>query len=66
MQEIRLLLVDDNSDVRKSTAEYLSKQEGIKCVREADNGLSALSILAEEPIDVVVTDIIMPHMAGIR
>lgn len=64
MQETRLLLVDDNADLRKSTAEYLSKQEGIKCVREAENGLAALSVLAQEPIDVVVTDIIMPHMDG--
>lgn len=64
MQGIRLLLVDDNLELRSSMAEYLAHQDGFASIRQAGNGVDALSILASEPIDVLVTDIIMPHMDG--
>jgi two-component system response regulator (stage 0 sporulation protein A) len=44
--------------------EFLQKQEGIASVREAGNGLEALNHLANEPVDVMITDLIMPVMDG--
>ncbi len=66
MPEIRTLLVDDNTELRATMYDYLSQQEGFAAPRQASNGADALSILAGEPIDVLVTDIIMPHMDGYR
>ena len=64
LQEIRLLVVDDNAELRNAMVDYLSRQDGITTLRQAANGVDALAILASEPIDVLVTDIIMPHMDG--
>lgn len=64
MQEIRLLVVDDHAELRRMMVEFLQIQEGIASVRDVSNGLEAMSILASEPIDVMVTDLIMPVMDG--
>lgn len=64
MQEIRLLVVDDHAELRRMMVEFLQIQEGIASVRDVSNGLEAMNILASEPIDVMVTDLIMPVMDG--
>ncbi len=64
MQDVRLLVADDHSELRRVMVEFLQRQEGIASVREAENGVEALNILASEPIDVVVMDLIMPMMDG--
>ncbi len=64
MQEARLLVVDNHAELRHVMVEYLQRQEGIASVREADNGVDALGILGNEPVDVMVTDLIMPMMDG--
>ena len=64
MLQIRLLVVDSHEELRKAMVEYLQRQEGIVSVREAGNGVEALRILAGEPVDVMVTDLIMPMMDG--
>ena len=64
MQDIRLLVVDDHPDLRKMMVSTLQKQDGIGEISEADNGVTALRIIAENRIDVLITDIVMPHMDG--
>ena len=56
--------MDDEDNIRK-LARRLIRQEGYAFF-EASNGFDALNILKEEAIDVVVTDIAMPKMDGIR
>ena len=64
MQDIRLLIVDDHSELRKLMAASLQKQDGIGEIIEADNGVEALRIIAENRVDVLITDLVMPHMDG--
>ncbi|MDD3411227.1 MAG: sporulation transcription factor Spo0A, partial [Eubacteriales bacterium] len=64
MEDIRLLVVDDHRDVRALIKEFMQKQEGIGAVLEAENGAAALEIVTREPIDVMITDIVMPQMDG--
>lgn len=64
MDEIRVLLVDDNAEMRRSLHEQLSKQEGLRVVGECANGLEALEALGKGDADVMVLDIIMPQMDG--
>ncbi|MEP6885379.1 MAG: response regulator [Gammaproteobacteria bacterium] len=60
----KILIVDDELDVRDS----------IKCVLElagyevltADNATDALALLGRTPMDLVITDIIMPKMNGVQ
>ncbi len=59
----RVLLVDDNDDVRETSADML--EELGYCVLQATNGFEALEKLAEFPdLEVMVTDIRMPGMSG--
>lgn len=58
-----ILLVEDEAAVRRATAEFLRLQ-GYNVV-EARDGLDALSSAQElNPIDLVVTDVVMPRMSG--
>lgn len=57
----RVLIVDDNADVRAYLRRLLAADYQ---VQTAANGVAALSILAREPVDLVVTDVMMPAMDG--
>lgn len=57
----RILLVDDEPDLVESLAMAL---EGQFEVRTAHNGQEALAVLAREPIDAIVLDLMMPVMDG--
>lgn len=58
-----VLLVDDNDDVRETSADML-EELGYR-VLQATNGFEALEKLAEFPdLEVMVTDIRMPGMSG--
>ena len=61
-----VLLVEDEESVRIMAARVL-RQRGYT-VLEADSGASALALLGSRdgPVDVLVTDIIMPEMSGLE
>jgi CheY-like chemotaxis protein/signal transduction histidine kinase len=61
---MRLLVVDDSTANRKLLRARL-ENEG-HSVREAANGREALQMLDREPIDGIVSDILMPLMDGFR
>ncbi len=63
---LRILLVDDNVDVRAVTGEILN--EGGHQVVSAGGGAEALAILERDPdaFDVVVTDYAMPLVSGLE
>ncbi len=58
----RILLVDDDPAVRESTATLL-RVSG-HAVIEAPGGAAGLARLAEQPIDVLITDLGMPDLTG--
>ena len=64
METMRLLLVDDEENFRRTIAKRLKKR-GITS-EQAGTGAECLSILQEKPIDVVVLDVKMPGMNGIE
>jgi CheY-like chemotaxis protein len=58
----RILLVEDNDLIRMTTSDMLDE---LGCsVLEAGSAERALTILADEQIDVVVTDLGLPGMSG--
>jgi two-component system chemotaxis response regulator CheY len=57
------LVVDDCAVTRKLVALYLRKA-GFGSV-QAENGLEALEKLAQESVDLVITDLNMPRMDGL-
>ena len=64
MEDIKVLLVDDNTELRHSLRITLAAQEGIAVVGECSNGQEALDFLSRAQADVVLLDIIMPQMDG--
>jgi PAS domain S-box-containing protein len=59
---LRVLLVDDNDLVRRSTAEMLDALN--LTVVEADSGTNGLAALEEGDFDLVLSDYLMPGMTG--
>jgi PAS domain S-box-containing protein len=60
----RVLVVDDEPSIRETLAEFLA--DAGYAVASAETVADARRLLAEEPYDVVVTDIILPHASGIQ
>jgi signal transduction histidine kinase/ligand-binding sensor domain-containing protein/DNA-binding NarL/FixJ family response regulator len=58
-----ILLVEDNNEVRMYVKQRL---EPYFDVLEADNGVKALEIIEETLPDMVISDIMMPQMDGLR
>ncbi|MBI3622075.1 MAG: response regulator [Nitrospirae bacterium] len=57
-----ILLVDDDTNVRRSIR-YVLKNQGYRIV-EAHTGAVAIEMLRREPVDLVVLDLVMPEMDG--
>lgn len=64
-QTIKVLIADDNRDFCETLSEYLVQQDGIEVVGVAYNGVEAIEIIEQQKPDVVVLDIIMPHLDGL-
>ncbi|HEY2844295.1 MAG TPA: response regulator, partial [Bryobacteraceae bacterium] len=64
MKATKILLVDDDATVRSIPALFLRKW-GYDVI-EAGDGLQALEILEREPIGLVISDWVMPHVTGIE
>ncbi|AEH43964.1 response regulator receiver protein [Thermodesulfatator indicus DSM 15286] len=60
----KILLIEDDDNLRSQLAEYLSLKGGFQ-VEEAEDGLKGLEKLKKEPFDLVITDITMPYISGI-
>lgn len=59
-----ILVVDDDSHIRKLIRLYLEKDQF--SVVEAEDGQIALDILAHTKIDLAIVDVMMPHIDGIE
>ncbi|MCB2358107.1 response regulator transcription factor [Clostridium estertheticum] len=64
MTKFNVLIVDDEYEIREAIEIYL-KNEGIK-VFQAVDGIEALEVLKEEEIHLILMDIMMPRMDGIK
>lgn len=58
-----ILIVEDNADIRQYLSEELGKSYHIL---KANNGEEALSIVKEQEIDLILTDVMMPVMDGLQ
>jgi len=66
---LRVLIVDDEVPARHRLHDVLADcadQLAVDIVAEADNGLDALTLIQQQPVDVVLLDIRMPGMDGLE
>ena len=64
MASERVLVVEDTDLLRRMYRDRLT-QDGYE-VFEAADGLAALTVLREQPVDLILLDLIMPRMGGLE
>lgn len=65
MDTVKVLIADDNREFVEILREYINSQEDMILSGVAYNGNDALNMIKKEEPDVVVLDIIMPHLDGL-
>ena len=60
---LTLLVVDDNDDMRQLLSQHLGTQYH---VLTAEDGVQALKMAQEQQIDLIISDVMMPHMNGVE
>jgi two-component system, response regulator, stage 0 sporulation protein A len=63
--KIRVIIADDNKEFCNILSDYLLNQRDIDVIGVAKDGLEALKLIEQEKPDLVVLDIIMPHLDGL-
>src|SRR3954454_24765861 len=61
---VRLLIVDDEESIRRLCV-TVGESMGFAC-SEAEGGEAALALLEEQPVHMVLTDLVMPSMSGLE
>ncbi|WP_407310136.1 sporulation transcription factor Spo0A [Desulfosporosinus sp. SB140] len=62
---VRIVVADDNRELIEVLKAYIHSQEDMKLLGVAYNGNEALEVISREFPDVLVLDIIMPHLDGL-
>ena len=62
---IKILIADDNYDFAMTLMGYLEREEGMEIVGRAKDGSEAYQMIMEKCPDVVLLDMIMPHVDGL-
>ncbi|MFS0751490.1 sporulation transcription factor Spo0A [Oceanobacillus sp. 1P07AA] len=65
MEKISVCLVDDNKELIEMMEDYFTEQHDIEVIGTAFNGRDCISMLEEKNPDVLILDIIMPHIDGL-
>ena len=64
-KKIQVIIADDNKEFSDILSEYLNSQGDIEVVGMAKDGNEACELIAERMPDIVILDIIMPHLDGL-
>ncbi len=65
LQKVRILIADDNRDFCIILSEYLGTQPDFEVVGVAKDGLEVVDLIENTYPDIVILDIIMPHLDGL-
>ncbi|PLR99868.1 sporulation transcription factor Spo0A [Bacillus sp. T33-2] len=65
MKKIKVCVVDDNRELVGLLEEFISSQEDMEITGVAHNGQDCLEMLEDADPDVLLLDIIMPHLDGL-
>lgn len=64
MRTIRTIVVDDEPAARSRVVRLLGTDPEIRVVAECRNGIEALNVIRQEPVELVYLDVQMPQLSG--
>jgi len=63
---VHILIIDDSRTVREEIKAALHEARPDLVFLEAGNGLDGFKLLVDNPVDLVLCDLVMPHMDGFK
>ncbi len=66
MKNRAILIIDDSKSVRDEIIDVLKKVRLFNDFFQADDGIQGMRILLDNPVDVVICDVIMPEIDGFK
>ncbi|MDG5788679.1 sporulation transcription factor Spo0A [Evansella sp. AB-P1] len=65
MENVRVCIADDNRELVMLLEDYINSQDDMDVVGKAYNGQECIELVEEKEPDVLILDIIMPHLDGL-
>lgn len=65
LRKIKVGIADDNNDFCEILKEFLTEQDEIEVIWTAKDGLDTIDKISDNVPDVIILDIIMPHLDGL-
>ena len=62
---IKIIIADDNRNLCQMLQNYLQDQESLVIVGVANNGLEAWELIQTQEPDLIILDLVMPHVDGL-
>lgn len=63
---IRVVLADDQPEVRRALTTYLTRDGRFEIVGQADDGREAIALVESKRPDAVIMDLAMPNVDGLQ
>ena len=64
-EKTRVLIADDNQDFSRTLSSYINNQDDMEVISTAKDGNEAVEMIAKNNPDIVLLDVIMPHLDGL-
>lgn len=65
MEKIKIVLADDNREFTEMMRDFMTEQQDMEVQGIAYNGNEVMELLQQQTPDVLILDIIMPHLDGL-
>ncbi len=64
-EKLNILIADDNQEFARTLASYINGQEEMEVIAIAKDGNEAVEMISNTKPDVILLDVIMPHLDGL-
>lgn len=65
MEKFKVLIADDNREFAQIVARFIQEEDEFIVIGMAKDGIEALDIIEREKPDILILDVIMPHLDGL-